>query len=68
MFSKSLSLRELGLGVWTSPFLVNAFLTEEDELDFANELLRRILKQEDFSDTIEYFWRDNDTAASTESL
>ena len=68
LFSKSPSLRELVVSVSTPQFGIKAFLTEEDERDIANELLHRILKHEDFSDTIECFWRDNDTAASTESL
>ena len=68
MFSRSPSLRKLVVSVSTLQFAIKALLTEEDERDIANELLHRILKQEDFSDTIECFWRDNDTAASTESL
>lgn len=70
MFIKSSSLRELVLRVWTSDYdLSNKLnLTEEDALDIANELLRRLLKQEGFSDTIECFRRDNDSAATTESL
>ena len=68
MFSKSASLRELVLGVWSRQFAIDALLTEEDELEIAKELLHRILKRDDFSDTIECFRRDKDTAASTESL
>ena len=68
MFSKSPSLRELVLGVWTPWRSIETLLTEKGERDIANEILRRILKQEDFSDTIEYVWPDDDTAASTESL
>ena len=68
MFSKSASLRELILCVWSPQFTVDTLLTEEEELEIAKELLHRILKREDFSHTVECFWRDNDTAASTESL
>ena len=68
MFSKSPSLRELIFSVWTPPDALEASLTEEDELDIARELLHRVSKKEGFSDTIEGFWRENDTAASTESL
>ena len=69
MFSKSPSLRELILSVWTPLNAVEAVLTEEDELYIANELLHRIWKKEGFNDTIEGFWPDNDTdaAVSTES-
>ena len=67
MFSMSSSLRELVLGVWSNQDHVEIMLAEEDEPDIAKELLHRILKRGDFSDTIECFRRDNDTAASTES-
>lgn len=64
MFSKSPSLRKLVLGVWSGAEIVFA---EENGLEIAKELLRRILKKEGFSDIIEYFWPDNDTTAPTES-
>ena len=67
MFSKSPSLKKLVCRVWTSKHDDSVSLTEVDGQDFANELLHRLLKQEDFSDNIECFCYDSDTAAATES-
>lgn len=68
MFSKPSSLRKLVVSVQDfdtgqeRPARLDrkessCFATEEQKLDTAEELMRRILKQEGFRDRTEYFWR-----------
>ena len=69
MFSKPPSLRKLVVGVRELDFHYVGFNPEQEQLDIAKELSRRILKREDFSDMKELFRRHlENTSASTESL
>lgn len=68
MFSKPPSLRKLVVGVRKSDLYLDGPQTEQDQLDIAKELVRRILKQKDFSDTVELFRRLKNTPASRYSV
>lgn len=67
MFSKPPSLRRFVVAVREGKSCYDDLKTEHNQLDMAKELIRRILKEKDFSDTIECFLPLDYTSTSTES-
>ena len=67
-FSKPPSLRKLIVNVHDSEDTEEKASFEGVKLEAAEEFVRRILKEEDFSDTLEPFWRCEENAASGEPL
>lgn len=68
MFSKPPSLRKLVVGVRDLKLCYDELKTEQYQLDIAQELMCRLLKQKEFSDTIELFRRVSISSTSTKSL
>ena len=68
MFSKPSTLRKLIMNVHDTVDTEEKSSIEGIKLEAAEEFVRRILKEEEFSDTLESFWRYEENAASREPL